>query len=101
MTSDAGIQSHSRNHSTRKSTCTRLFQKGVDSQLIHEQTGHKSNAIMRYKKSNIEMKKKSNMLSVLPCEMNQIRNREEVMMQKESQSEEKKKKVKIQMLSMT
>ena len=91
MMEDAGIPGHFRNHSTRKSTCTRLFQKGVDPQLIKEQTGHKSNAIMHYKKSNIEMKQKvSDMLSVLPCEMNKIRKREKVMLEKERLSEKKK-----------
>ena len=49
MMEGAVIPGHFRNHSTRKSTCTRLFQKGVDPQLIKEQTGHKSDAIMRYK----------------------------------------------------
>ena len=82
-----GIEGHYRNHSTRKSTCTRLFQKGVDPQLIKEQTGHKSDAIMRYKKSNLEQKKAiSDMLSVLPKEMQAIRDREQELM-----SEKKKK----------
>ena len=84
MMEDAGIARHFRNHSTRKSTCTRLFQKGVDPQLIKEQTDHKSDAVMRYKKSNLDMKQRvSNMLSVLPREMNEIRERENVMLEKE------------------
>ena len=62
-----------------------MFEKGVDPQLIQEQTGHKSNAIMLYKKSNLEMKKKvSDMLNVLPVEMQEIRDREKVMLQNES-----------------
>ena len=90
---EAGIEGHFRNHSTRKSTCTRLFQKGVDPQLIKEQTGHKSEAIMRYKKSNIQMKKQvSDMLSVLPREMNEIREREATMLEVEHKSEEKEQK---------
>ena len=56
--SAGGIEGHFRNHSLRKATATRFFEKGVDPQLIQEQTGHKSNAIMLYKKSNLEMKKK-------------------------------------------
>ena len=48
-----GVESNFKNHSMRKSTCTRLFSKGVDPQLIKEQTGHKSEAVMLYKKSNI------------------------------------------------
>ena len=45
----SGIEGYHRNHSTCKSTCTRLFQKGVDPQLIKEQTGQKSDVIMHYK----------------------------------------------------
>ena len=91
MMQDAGIQGHFRNHSTCKSTCTRLFQKGVAPQLIKEQTGHKSDAIMRYKKSNLEMKQKvSDMLSVLPHEMEESRKREPIMLEKEREIEGKK-----------
>ena len=43
----------------RKSTCTRLFRKGVDPQLIKEQTGHKSEAVMLFKKSNLQQQKRS------------------------------------------
>ena len=93
MMADAGIIDHFRNHSTCKSTCTRLFQKGVDPQLIKEQTGHKSDAIMRYKKSNLVMKKKvSDMLTVLPREMEEIRKREPLMLEKEREIEGEKKK---------
>ena len=55
MMEEGGIEGHFHNHSTRKSTCTHLFQKGVDPQLIKEQTGHKSEAIVLYKKSNLAM----------------------------------------------
>ena len=66
------------------------FQKGVDPQLIKEQTGHKSDAIMRYKMSNLVMKQKvSDMLSVLPCEMEEIRQREPILLEKERVIEEK------------
>ena len=50
------VEGNFKNHSMRKSTCTRLFRKGVDPQLIKEQTGHKSEAVMLYKKSNLEQK---------------------------------------------
>ena len=56
---ERGIQGHFCNHSLCKSTATRLFEKGIDPQLIKEQTGHKSEAVMRYKKSNLKMKKTS------------------------------------------
>ena len=61
-----GIEGNFKNHSMRKST--RLFRKGVDPQLIKEQTGYKSEAIMMYKKSNMQQRKEvSDMLSVLPA----------------------------------
>ena len=42
----------------------------MDPQLIKEQTGHKSEAVMLYKKSNLQQKKEvSDMLSVLPREL--------------------------------
>lgn len=37
-------------------TATRLFQSNCPEQLIAEQTGHTSNAIRRYKKSNLAQK---------------------------------------------
>ena len=61
------MEENFKNHSMRKSTRTRLFRKGVDPQLIKEQTGHKSEAVMLYKKSNLKQNKEvSDMLSVLP-----------------------------------
>ena len=74
----------------RKSTCTRLFRKGVDPQLIKQQTGHKSKAVMLYKKSNLKQKKEvSDMLSVLPSEMEEIRASQSVMLAREEMFEKK------------
>ena len=88
-----GIEGFYRNHSLRKTTATCLFEQGVDPQLIQEQTGHKSNAIMLYKQSNLKMKKKvSDMLNVLLREMQEIRDRENVMLDREEQFEMAKKK---------
>ena len=53
------MEGNFKNHSMRKSTCTRLFRKGVDPQLIKEQTGHKSETVILYKKSNLQQKKRS------------------------------------------
>ena len=76
----------------RKSTCTRLFRKGVDPQLIKEQTGHKSEAVMLYKKSNLQQKKEvSDMLSVLPREMEEIRASQSKMLAREEMFERKRK----------
>ena len=46
----------------------------MDPKLIKEQTGHKSEAVILYKKSNLKQKKEiSDMLSVLPRQMDEIR----------------------------
>ena len=85
------MEGNFRNHSMRKSTCTRLFRKGVDPQLIKEQTGHKSEAVMLYKKSNLQQKKEiSDMLSVLPREMDAIRASQSSMLAREKMFEKKK-----------
>ena len=65
---------------------------GVDPQLIKEQTGHKSEAVMLYKKSNLKQKKEiSNMLSVLPREMDDIRASQFAMLAREEMFEKKRK----------
>ena len=84
------VEGNFKNHSMRKSTCTRLFRKGVDPQLIKEQTGHKSEAVMLYKKSNLQQKKEvSDMLSVLPREMEEIRASQSKMLAREEMFEKK------------
>ena len=86
------MEGNFKNHSMRKSTCTRLFRKGVDPQLIKEQTGHKSEAVMLYKKLNLQQKKEvSDMLSVLPRQMEEIRASQFVMLAREEMSEKKRK----------
>ena len=54
MKRGGGVEGNFKNHSMRKATCTRLFRKGVDPQLIKEQTRHKSEPVMLYKKSNLQ-----------------------------------------------
>ena len=67
----------------------------MDPQLIKEQTGHKSDAIKLYKKSNLQQKKQvSDMLSVLPLEMEAIRASQETMSARK-ELYEKKKKIKV------
>ena len=88
------MEGNFKNHSLRKSTCTRLFRKGVDPQLIKEQTGHKSEAVMLHKKSNLKQKKElSDMLSVLPQEMDEIRASQYTMLAREEMYERKRKPV--------
>ena len=64
----------------------------MDPQLIKEQSGHKSEAVMLYKKSNLKQKKEvSDMLSVLPREMEEIRASQSVMLAREEMFEKKRK----------
>ena len=89
---EGGVEGNFKNHVMRKSTCTRLFRKGVDPQLIKEQTGHKFEAVMLYKKSNLKQKKEiSDMLSVLPREMDDIRASQSAMLAREEMFEKKRK----------
>ncbi len=46
----AGIEGKFTNHSLCAMTATRMFQKGVDEQLIKCVTGHKSDAVRLYKR---------------------------------------------------
>ena len=51
----AGIQGFKTNHSLRVTSATRLFQAGIDEQLIMERTGHRStDGIRMYKRSSAE-----------------------------------------------
>jgi integrase len=45
MCKDRGLHGYRTNHSLRTSAATRLYQAGVDEQLITEVTGHRSNAV--------------------------------------------------------
>ena len=87
MMEEGGIEGFFHNHSLRKATAARLFEQGVDPQLIKEATGHKSDAVMIYKKSNIKLEQQvSDMLNVLPSQMQAIRDREQVMLESEERS---------------
>ena len=67
MMEDAGIEGNFSNNSLRATTASRLYSKNVDEQLISEQTGHRSNAIRRYKCSLIQQKMEiSKLLHAIP-----------------------------------
>ncbi|CAC5393007.1 unnamed protein product [Mytilus coruscus] len=57
---EAGIGVYRTNHSLRASAATRMYDAGVDEQLICEVTGHRSNAIRNYKRTNEKQKRKIN-----------------------------------------
>ena len=67
MMEAAGIEGNFSNNSLRATTASRLYSKNVDKQLISEQTGHRSNAIRRYKRSSIKQKMEiSKLLHAIP-----------------------------------
>ena len=52
MCNKIGLTGRRTNHSLRASTATRLFEQGVDEQLICEKTGHRSVAVRGYKRTS-------------------------------------------------
>ncbi len=53
----AGITGYHTNHSLRATTASRLYQQNFDEQLISETTGHRSNAVRRYKRTTDDQHK--------------------------------------------
>ena len=52
---EAGITGFKTNHSLRATTATRLYQSGVDEQLVMEHTGHRSlDSVRHYKRTSDE-----------------------------------------------
>ena len=53
----AGIEGFKTNHSLRATTATRLYQSGVDEQLVMERTGHRSiDGVRNYKRTSAEQR---------------------------------------------
>ena len=48
---DACLGGYRTNHSLRATAASRLYQKGIDEQLIQEVTGHRSSAVRSYKRT--------------------------------------------------
>ena len=68
MMEKAGIVGNFSNNSLRAMTASRLYANNVDEQLITEQTGHRRNAVHRYKCSNFDQKMEvSHLLHGLPA----------------------------------
>ena len=69
----AGILGNFSNNSLRATTACRLYANNVDEQLITKQTGHHSNAVHRYKCSNMDQKVEvSRLLHGLPAKKAKI-----------------------------
>ena len=68
LTDAAGFVGNFTCHSFRATVASRLFENGIDEQLIQEQTGHSSTAVRRYKRTSDSLKRKvSNVLQNEDC----------------------------------
>ena len=65
MTQKAGIPSYFTNHSLRSTSATRMYQAGIDEQLITEVTGYRSLAVRSYKRTHDTQKHAAS--QVLQC----------------------------------
>lgn len=54
----AGFTGHYTNHSLRATAATRLYDAGIDEQLITEKTGHRSTSVRSYKRTNEEQQQR-------------------------------------------
>ena len=64
IATDAGLSGQYTNHSLQVTTVTRLFHGGVDTALINNQTGHRSDAVTAYKRiSDDQLKDVSNKIT--------------------------------------
>lgn len=52
LCSKAGFKGFFTNHSLRATAATRLYNAGIDEQLVTEKTGHRSNAVRSYKRTS-------------------------------------------------
>lgn len=56
----AGLDGHRTNHSLRATAATRLYEAGMEEQLVSEITGHRSECVREYKRTTEEMKRQAN-----------------------------------------
>ncbi len=57
LCASAGIEGFKTNHSLRATTAARLYQSGVDEQLVMERTGHRSlEGVRNYKRTSSQQK---------------------------------------------
>ncbi|MES9879628.1 MAG: tyrosine-type recombinase/integrase [Sedimenticola sp.] len=54
---EAGLKGFRTNHSLRATAATRLYQAGLDEQLVCEITGHRSETVREYKRTDLNMKR--------------------------------------------
>ena len=56
LCTSAGLQGFYSNHSLQSTAATRLYQAGIEEQLVCEITGHRSNAVCLYKRMSEDQK---------------------------------------------
>ncbi len=66
LAKEAGLVGHYTNHSLRATAATRMYNGGVDEQVIKEITGHKSNSVHAYKHTSEGLLKKASLTIVHP-----------------------------------
>ncbi len=54
------------NHSLRVTAATRIFDSGIEEQLVKEKTGHKSNAVCAYKHTSDQLMEKAEKAVICP-----------------------------------
>lgn len=54
---EAGLKGFYTNHSLHSTAATRLYNAGLDEQLVCEITGHRSNSVCSYKRTSEKQKK--------------------------------------------
>ncbi len=59
-----GIQGRFTNHSLRVSAASRMFSRGIDEQVIKERTGHRSDAVRSYKRTDEALLRNAEMATV-------------------------------------
>ena len=64
MMKQAGVPGRYTNHSLRVTAATRMFSCRVDEQIIKEKTGHRSNAVWSYKRTDESLLRKAEMAAV-------------------------------------
>ncbi len=62
----AGKTGNFTNHSLRVTVATRMFEGGIEEQLVKEKTGHKSDAVRCYKRTSDQLMQKAEKAVICP-----------------------------------
>ncbi len=59
MCKSTGFEGHYSNHSLRSISATRMYESGIEEQVIADITGHHSLCVCSYKRTNTSQKRKA------------------------------------------